>query len=468
MVPKNLIAVCVLLIVTTLNSCWWRDDFEIPKPSIDDKFIVPQIGKSSLNIPISINLTPLVAELENNIPRQQGSGVKLYDGDNGYSYDAVRDNLSTSVNGNTLSISTQVHYQAEYCKRVKKPWPLSGYICPIIASCGYNEPRPTVNIGLNSIVTLNEDWYINSKTTSMPITSIRDCKVTIFNYNVTSKIIEKFQPIFDGYVATIDQKMPQVTNIKAKADDLWKKLQAPIKVKEDIWFAINPDTFSVSSLNGSGQTLNLNVGLKCIPKIIYGKTIPTTEKKDLPKLKINDSSTAGFHIELEGEVPFDEANTTANAKLKDRKYPLGKFSVEIKDIQLYAAGQNIIAQVKVGGSAKGTIYFIGTPYYDALNKIIKIRNFDYSIETKNILAKSANWLLHEDFKKSINSQLAFSVAKQIDDGKQSLQQALNKQIQPTIRLEGNVANIIPLGVYNTATSLKAIVVADGDVKVQVQ
>jgi hypothetical protein len=195
--------------------------------------------------------------------------------------------------------------------------------------------------------------------------------------------------------------------------------------------------------------------------LVAGDQAPSASGTPFPQLKIASPSDA-FHVALEGQLDFDSASKQVAAQLVGRKYPFldNKYWIKIEKASVYGTGDVAVVQLGISGDLNGTIYLTGTPQYDSGTDILTVPNLDYSLDTKNILAKVADWLLHARFQDSIAQQAHWSLGGRIGALKGQLESALNGT-QGGVVLTGHVASLRVIGVYATSTAFVARVAADG-------
>lgn len=453
--------VIALIIVFLFKSC--KNEFIIPEPKCGNRYSIPTIQKSWVNIPIQIDINSLINELENKTPLEEHTDYeKLKENDDELiiKKDWTRKPMDINFIKNTINLSSRVDFN--FILKGKNPLPVGGDYWKL-AEC-----KSAYIFAIKSNVYVNENWSLSSKSGVTEMQLEKPCGNNIIKAFASIYLTKLIKQKFNEGLNQLDLQMPSVSNMKPKIQPFWDKIQSPIVLKKDILFNLNPTSFSVSPIHGNRKIININVGMECSPKLVYGKLDKAVQLEPLPQLNINNENPTGFHIELEGEIPFIKANEIVNSKLKDKKLQFKGKEVIIKDVNIYPCGDSIVVKVQIDGKAKGIIYFMGLPYYDALTKTINVTNFDFTIDSKNILVKALNWLKHDDFKNSINNQLHFNVSKQIDEGEKYINEAMNRTIEPNIKLEGAINKLKPLGVYNTAESFKVVVIADGNLNIQIK
>jgi enoyl-CoA hydratase/carnithine racemase len=61
------------------------------------------------------------------------------------------------------------------------------------------------------------------------------------------------------------------------------------------------------------------------------------------------------------------------------------------------------------GTKKGVFYLLGLPKFDNAKNILALKNVEYDLSTKNVLIKTAKWLLDETIRKKLESQMVFDM-----------------------------------------------------------
>ena len=128
----------------------------------------------------------------------------------------------------------------------------------------------------------------------------------------------------------------------------------------------------------------------------------------------------------------------------------------------------ILMDIMLKGSINGNIYFKGLPVYDVKTKAVYLENFDYDLESRSLLIKTANWLLQGTFAKRMKEALTIPIGSQIDEMRNVLQANLSKnQVAKGVLLNGKIETFTPDKVYLTPKSIIAVVMAKGRVDLKV-
>jgi hypothetical protein len=103
-------------------------------------------------------------------------------------------------------------------------------------------------------------------------------------------------------------------------------------------------------------------------------------------------------------------------------------------------------------TANGRLYIVGVPVYDAAKAELRVEELEFSVETKNILLKAADWLAHD----SLLAELQQAVVFQLQD---DLARATAKANAELEELKGKPPNGIGAVVKVTDLSVERLAFA---------
>ena len=104
----------------------------------------------------------------------------------------------------------------------------------------------------------------------------------------------------------------------------------------------------------------------------------------------------------------------------------------IRDLKISGNGDRLVvaADIKAQGpgffsKAEGVIYLTGVPVLDRAAQMVRIDRFDFAPSTLSGLAARAAWLAKPTFVRSLQSRLAWSIARPLDDARSAVRDALS-------------------------------------------
>jgi hypothetical protein len=464
-IPLFLAAVAVIVApgcAPTLN---------IPRPRFDQIAPPPPPEPSTLSIPISVNLGPIFAQVENAVPKEQRASNSYTVvgqtplGDVGLKYEIWRSPMRLTVVNDRVQVKAQINYWFEFSQKITKPL-VGGYFWQALGSCGKGEPPREAQLTTETQVAWNPDWRLTSRTTVNPVTFVNRCRVTFISYDVTDKVNDAFESGLQRVPALVDGKIAELGNFRSVGERAWKQLQEPIQLDSAIWLVIDPQAAAVAPVTGSAQTVSTAIGLAARPQVVFGAK-PAAGNRPLPKLQVQPS-TGGVHIAIEAELSYEEANRRLAKDLLAKPFSVGGHDVLVQKVEVWGVGDTVVIQAQLSGDINGTIYFLGRLAYDAAKGELYVSDLDYSLETKHVLANAAEWLNHGGFRQSIAERTRFPLGEQLNKVRGQLQKGLSKSLGSNVAITSAIRSIRPAVVYATPTSFRARVVVDGDVGVKVQ
>ncbi len=419
----------------------------------------PPIEPSHIAVPIDVSLDLVTRQVASKVPvvlKEKG-----YEGDpEGVKYKVTRGTIKMSARGDTLYMTIPVSFTAEMKRK------------------GGSSSRPrlrgrrkqdsgsrlsceaSLNLTFQTRLSVTSDWKLKAKTTAGPRKWTQPCEMTRLKIDITKKVDPKIEEKVNEVVGTLDARIPNAVDIRGKVSKAWESLQAPKAMQQGLWLSMNPESIAMSPFKGEGNSLRTTVAIVAHPTITMGEPPEAAEPLPLPP---NSGQASGdtYYIALEASLSFEDATAQARQKLVGQTYDVQGHQVRVTGARIYGDGDNFVIEATLAGPVDATIALSGRPHYDVPTGLLTVENLDYTIETKNLLANAADWLLHGTLQQIIAEKARFPLGEQIEQGKAGLEQALNKSLTATTTLNGTAERIRPLGVYVTSDAFLVIVVAEG-------
>jgi hypothetical protein len=433
---------------------------------------VPRISQaiSVINVPVSIPEAQLQARLN-----QEFNGVIYKD-------DHVTDNIKMTVtktgtitvkaDNNLLQFSIPLHI---YVMGQYQPCG----ICPNFSKSAEFD----VVIKTSSSISLTPEWQIKTKTTGdydwgnqKPSLSLGPLSIPL-----SSAIDLALKPQLDKIFARFDQEIQNRISFKKYAQDAWVSAQQPYLVDEkyNTWLFINPIGISSSPVEAKAGQINITIGIKSNISTVSGEMPHPVINNNLPPLDLNDGTANGFNIGLSGEITYAFASQMLQTQVGGQTYQLddNKYAMKIDSISLTGNANYVLIRLDLEGNQikgkhktiKGTVYMQGVPYYDPTDMSVKVKDLDYSVKTKNVLIRSANWLLKAGLENEVKKHLVFQLKDELQETQQMLQKSMtnNTRINENAYFKGNITSIEPQSIYLTQRSIVATVNAKGTIMIVV-
>ena len=462
---RSLAAAVILL---AIGACDGSLDVDAPPPAMSaDIDTLPALPTSTLDIPLTYDLSPVVEALERAVPktfgdiddRRQLSNKRMR-----VAFEAIREPFKVSLDGQTANLTAVINYQG-------KGWYDAPFAPEVSGSCGIDQPKPRARIQIATALRITPEWKLRGRTRVGDVTPFSDtrrdqCRVTVFNIDVTGRVIEAARNAVTGKRSLIDQKIAAL-DIRPRFQEWWHLLQRPIPLTDSVWLQINPSAVRMGESVGTRRTLVTALGFSASPRIVTGSR-PAPLETPLPPL---DPAAVGdgLHILLDGVIGYDIASRLLEDKLKGKKIDRAGQTLEVSHVRLFGIGGGKLAlELRFKGAAQGRIYFVGTPRYDAGTNELFVPDLDYDVGSANALVSGLEWVKHNDVREFFRQRARWSVGSVMQKGREQLAKGLNRDLAPGVRLTADVKAVHGLAVNAQRSAILLRAQADANAKLTVK
>ncbi|RAU84085.1 DUF4403 family protein [Pontibacter arcticus] len=425
---------------------------------------------SSVTVPVSVSL----ATIENKL-NQELTGI-LYKDDNLEGDDVA---VTVTKNGrmtiraekDKVYFSVPLHIYA----KGRWKWDPCKY-CPAIDKA--EDTSFDMVIKTESKVNLTDNYTINTITSgdfewgaTKPVLELGPLKIGLARF---------VEPAMRKQMATLtaqlDKELQNYLNVRKYAAQAWQLVQEPVKLNDDMnaWLTIVPKDVRMAPLQTKDGILSTRIGITSYLAVTTDGKPQVQFNKNLPKLIIDSRLQDAIQVGLTATIPYAHASQLLQAQVKNQTYTFdeGKSEITVNDAAITPSGEQLILMLDINGKSKtgmftkkivGKVYLRGTPYYDPETTSIKVRDIDYTLDTKDKLLSTASWLAKNKFKDMIQQQASIPVKAQLNDTKKMLQQTLDAsgRVHESVLLRGTIQDIAPENIYLTPEGIKAVVNAKG-------
>jgi hypothetical protein len=421
---------------------------------------------STVNIPVAVSL----AELEKQINAQL-KGL-IYE-DNSYENDG-NDNLKAKV-WKLSDIKIQAQDSAFLFEVPIKIWASAGYkVSPLgVTLSGYKDTEFSMKIRFMSRIGITPDWKVKTTTLVEGYDWIVEpsVKVAGIAIPIKSMISRMLRKNFDKITQAIDKQVGDAVEIREYVQQAWDLARQPRLISKDYgtWLVIVPTAVVMSPFKARNNMIHTTIGLKGYSQTVTSVSKPEARgRKELPSLEIVNHVPGQFKIGLISLISYKDAALIARGGFIGEKFSSGGYAVEITDIDFYGQDEKLIIKVGLKGSINGDIYLKGIPFYDPHTKKLTLNALEYDLDTRNVITKTANWLLKGKFRRMLEDKLVFSVGDQIEEARKNIQKVLKSyKVAEGIEVNGTLNQLEPDHVYLTPDNIYSVVFASGNVHLTV-
>lgn len=450
---KKQLAGFIALCLFTASCSTNRLNIEKPKES----YIEPSAEKkmSTIGISLDIDMPGLEKSINAMLPNLLYEDNNLEDNNLMLKVWKTQ-NIRFTINGNKLS-----------CALPLKIWAQTGFKKTLLGVTAqqYYQANGAITVKLTTSFQLLNDWKLVTYTTldsytwtekptinvagfAMPVTTIADVVINYMKKKINNSINEAIEENLD---------------IKSLMEETWKKAQEPVLIDEeyDAWLKISPENVYSTLITSSGNKLNINLGMDAVIEANVGNKPAVAKRVPLPNYQQVSQIKPNFNIRLNVDMDMQKLKEIAKKEILGETFEQGRRKIHIDDLDLYGHDGFLVVAVHVLGSLKGTVYCIGKLYFDNETQSLRITDFDFDMQTKNALLKTANWMLHKKFLNLIEPYLTISLKQEIDEVLQSSNEMLdNYVIMKGVFLNGKINNVT----FNTIDITNSSVIVRGSLK----
>ncbi len=429
---------------------------------------VPPLATSTLDIPLTYDLAPVIAALEKAVPTRFGDiskRISVPDRPRMHiAFEASRDPFRVALDGQTAHITAVVHY-------VGRGWYDSRFAPEVSASCGIDNERPRAVIELAVPLRITSDWKLRGRSRIVRVAPFssdkRDqCRVTVLSIDVTSRVTDATRSLLEEKRSFIDGKVAAVA-IRPRFEQWWLLLQKPIQLTDNVWLTLNPTAVRMGKSLGTRRTLVTALGFSASPRVLTGNR-PVDGRAPLPPL---DSAAVGdgLHVLLEAILGYDVATKLVKEQLVGKTVERAGQKLTVKEARLFGIGGGKLAlELRLTGTTRAHIFFVGTPVYDPASRELFVPDLEYDVASANSLVSGFEWLKHDDVRTFFRTHARWPVGDVIANGRAHLQEGLNRDLAPGVHLSADVTDVKGLAVHALRSGIALRAQADANAQLTIR
>jgi len=460
-----------LIFLIGTSSAWGGSSVDIPKPN--EKLVPPppppNLERSVVNMEVSLSAEELALLVDQTFPpviaREGGWDdsapfpgrddlrflYRLHRG--GFRYQMRQDRLELTFN----DIRYRIWARRPGTEQVEE------------GGCGHGaDPPKRIQVVAHTAVSWSDAWRLNPQTSFDPPVFVDPCRLQPLNIDATPMLQSLVQSRLSVLAETIDRKIDEHNAGKQRASVIWKKLQEPVELTPNRWLALNPVDARVGPVGSDGGLLvKTSVNLIMEPKILDSK--PPAQDRPLPSLQLAPATMGGSRLLYQVFADYAKINGRLERMLVGQNIdnPVGE-PITITGVELYGSGSKLIVAIKVKDGVNGTLYLTGVPRFDEPSRSIKFRDLDFTLETKNRLARKAAGFWRDTLIEKMESDIFVDLDEPLMLMQTRLNEALTRELAPGARLEGRFTKLLPAGIYPVAGGVEVRMIAQGTVRLLLQ
>ena len=206
----------------------------------------------------------------------------------------------------------------------------------------------------------------------------------------------------------IDVAVHDELRLDKQISKIWRDIQKPLRISrkpDEIWLIPRPFSVAVAPVSGNARHIKLPIQIAFRVDTRIGAMPVVDHLERLPRLLRRNKLPDVSRLEVLAKVPYATLNQVLDRTLSKQKLDLAGGNVKIKDVVVYGGGKSLILKADVSGAVNGTMYFRGHPAFDTLTNMVRVQDVDFDVVTKEHLFATADWLLHDHLRDTLQSVL---------------------------------------------------------------
>lgn len=293
--------------------------------------------------------------------------------------------------------------------------------------------RPLCALAVNFVSPLGvaSNWRLTTRVRLDNYRWIQEPAVRLLGVKVSIKKLS--ENLLDKRRAEIESAIDQAVHDELRLDRqvnrVWRDMQKPLRISkkpEEIWLIPRPFSVAVAPVHGDARRITLPVQIAFRVDTRLGAMPVVEHLEPLPRLLRRNRLPDASRLQVLARVPYADLNRVLARTLKEQKLDLAGGNVRIRNVTVYGGGRSLILKANVSGAVNGTLYFRGQPAYDTLANTLRVRDVDFDVVTKESLFATADWLLHDHLRDTLQSALVVPLRYQIDTLPEKIETAFSR------------------------------------------
>lgn len=413
---------------------------------------------SRINLPVSLNIRQMETVLNQEIDAIFSGDNQLFGGDQRDFELAVSksERLTLDINPNEIAYSV----------------PLNLLIKKDVGLANLNADG-SITLDFITSFTIQPDWTLDTETSLATYKWIKKPKLDLGFIrlpieSVANRLVERSK---GNITKIIDAQIRENFILRDYVDEAWLKIQQPIpaSIENQLWVCMKPRAIGMTPVVREDSFVNATIVIETIAEANIGQRPAVDNIVPLPPFEAFTESGGDFKINLFTSIPMDTLRSLVNAQVIGETYTGNNRTVTVKDMELYGQGNKLVINLLLEGDYNGSIYMMGTPFYNKKKNQLEIDNLDYELTSKNFVQKSLGWLFKKNIEKRIEAALRFPLDENLEMIKNTLDKSLeNYPVTPGIVLKGNLEDLQLGETYVSETAIHVVISSGGQLNVELK
>jgi hypothetical protein len=406
---------------------------------------------SYVNIPVSIPLASLQAQLDAAIERTHGvepfhaqlnggSAPPACGVDAGYAVE--RDGLVLGASNGAVVTTVPVRYWLKARKQVPCPGET------IEASCGAEGEDPRrAQIAWETRMEILPDLSTRVQSTPRPVVAEDRCVLQPFGLDITAPLTAAFDSALRKWTPEVDRRVSAVLDLRQRMQAAWLRMSEPREIQQGVWLAWKPEGIGIVPIVVDAEAVTTGIQLRVRPAVVVGAKPDAAQAPMPPAYSASPDDAFGLQLPIQVQSAYVQEKLDHALGIREGGMPVsvGNVSTRIVAAEITGSGAQVQVRVQFAGDVSGTALLAGTPVYDPGTRDLMFPDLDYTLDSDQFLLKSANLVAHSQVRDRLRQRFTIDLGSRIDELRAGLESLLNRR-NDNVQLRGSVEKLSLLGV----------------------
>lgn len=290
-------------------------------------------------------------------------------------------------------------------------------------------PFCALNVNFNSKLAVTPNWRLiaNAKFGEYKWTQRPSIKLFGKNIPLAKLADDVLKSQRSRIEEAIDSAVYRELRLDRMAWPVWRDLQKPLKLNGEygLWLLPKPVSIAAGTIHGDSVSITVPIRIAFETRTQLGER-PTVQPTQLPQLQKQKEVAQTSELHVTSFVRYADINRVLAKKLEKKKINLVGGIIKIKKASVYGSQRGLVVQTEVGGIVKGTLFFRGRPTYDSTTNTLRVEKLDFDVSTEEKLLDSADWLLHDHLRDSLQAVVTIPLQDQIEQIPKKIMEAFER------------------------------------------
>jgi hypothetical protein len=263
-------------------------------------------------------------------------------------------------------------------------------------------------VNFASPLSVGENWRLTTRSQLKDYRWIQKPTIKLLGIKINvTKLADNILQKRRGDIQTIiDKAVRDELQLNKEVRKIWTDMQNPLRISKkpaELWLVPKPFSVATSPVRGGKNAIIVPIRIAFRVGTKIGEKPLLAEREPLPRLMRRDSLAGESSLHVLTFVSYQDINRVLSETVKNDKINLSGRKLTIKNAVISGGGKSLILKTDVTGIVNGTLYFRGKPNYDTLTNTLNVQNLDFDVQTRETLMKTADWLLHDSLRDTLQA-----------------------------------------------------------------